>query len=512
MRANRRLLLVLTVLLVGGSISWTAAYGLRLRSEGYRADTEARLTAFFELPSEVGRIRGQTFSSRVFEDVVIWLPDRRDKVFSCEQAIWQESRVDGRELNELELLAGVLALGSDRWVREDFRTVLKSGLAHNFEDLNLTRVTLEDFEISFERGSFALRCRDTAGSIDMTNPADGVARLHAYELNGQRITQGVQIHARFLPTSGIQVSEVLLSLPRVPLATLGLDGVLGGRLTTGSFAGSVQYLDAEEGAEVWLTGELDAVELVELTQSLSFGPLEGRLSVAVDAARLAQETVTHFRGRGRVSGFELERVSRMFGLVGLGGQATFDFDSIDIALGQINRLRFSGGVSGLSLKDWLSPLGRGGATGRLSVRVNNVDIAAGDIKSADIEVSVVPPPGQPGTIDRELLISAVQEILGMSWPSAVPERLLPEKVEYVEFGFRLLIRDNQLRVLGSHGPDGDTILTVKVAGMAFGVVKEQAGAVDLSPYMAKLRDRARSYDAERVREWLKSHSSSPGGS
>src|SRR5215510_1245036 len=77
MLLHRRILLLPTVALVGGSIGWTAWEGLRLRSDGYRRAVERDLTDFFEMPCEVGRIRPRTFSSRSFEDVVLWLPEHR---------------------------------------------------------------------------------------------------------------------------------------------------------------------------------------------------------------------------------------------------------------------------------------------------------------------------------------------------------------------------------------------------------------------------------------------------
>ena len=88
MQPHRKIILALTLLLVGGSLSFTTAYGLRLRSDSYRHKVEAGLSSFFKLPSEIGRIRGRTFSSRAFEDVTVHLPDRRDRVFSCKTAIW----------------------------------------------------------------------------------------------------------------------------------------------------------------------------------------------------------------------------------------------------------------------------------------------------------------------------------------------------------------------------------------------------------------------------------------
>src|SRR5262245_48624099 len=96
MAPHRKTLLLLSIALVGTSIGGTAWYGFRLRSEAYRRRVTEHLSQFFDLPCDVGRIRGRTFSSRLFEDVDIWLPDRRDRVFSCKQAVWQENKTNGR--------------------------------------------------------------------------------------------------------------------------------------------------------------------------------------------------------------------------------------------------------------------------------------------------------------------------------------------------------------------------------------------------------------------------------
>lgn len=514
MPLQRRILLALSVLLVGGSLTWTTGYAIHLRSDSYRKSVEADLSNFFELPCEVGRIRGLTFSSRSFQDVAIWLPGRRDQIFSCRDAVWHESKEHQEERHELDLVDGVLTLGSDRWVKEDYKQVLESGLGHNFEDLHLSRVGLSGFEVSFHRREFAVRCRETSGTIDMSDPKDGVARLHAYELNGQPISQGVQIYARFLPTHGVQVKELILSLPTVPLEAIGLDRLLGGEVTRGRFSGSVQFLQKGVEPEVWVRGDLEDADLAELTRRVPLGPLSGRFSVNVDRARLAGEVVTHLRGRGRIEELSLASFAPLLGAEELGGQASFDFDVVDLALGHVNRLRFGGVVKGLSLESWLAPWGHGSITGQLSIRVNNVEVVKDQIQSADIEMTVIPPTGGKGMIDRTLLLWAAEQAFHFTWPKSLPQSLLPEKVEYTEFGVRLLVRDNRLRVLGTHGEDGDTILTVKIGGMAFGVIQEQPGVIDLEPLLSDLFNRARTYDPARVREWWERRSSSrpQGGS
>lgn len=502
----RKSLLVAAIVLVGGSITWTACYAYHLRSDAYRRKVQTDLTNFFELPCDVGGIRGNTFSSRTFHDVVIWLPNQRDRVFSCKEAVWREMESKGVESNELDLVSGMLAVRSDRWAKEDYRHVLESGLGHDFQDLKLVRVGMEQFEVSFERGDFHLGFRDTSGSIDLSDPSAGIARLHAYELNGLRIDQGVQIHARFKPQGGVQVSELLLTVPKIPLHAMGIGSLLGGNLDHGQFTGSLQYIEHTESPEVWLQGELADVELSEMTRSVAWGPLEGRFSVNVDAARVSGEVVTHFRGKGRIENLQLAPFTRLFGREDLAGAASISLDAVDLALGRIERLRLSGSIAGISLEDWLRSWGKGTATGQLSVRINNLDIVNDNIKSADIEIVVVPPPGRPGTIDRTLLLSAAKEALNFTWPQALPQSLLPANVEYVELGMRLLVRDNKLRILGTHGQSGDTILTVKVGGMSLGVIKEEPDSIDLEPYLVALRDKAKSYNPDRVREWLQSRS------
>jgi len=504
MLPHRKLLLLLAIVLVGGSLGWTARYGFDLRSESHRIEVEHELTEFFDLPCDVGRIRGHTFESRAFEDLVIWLPNRRDQVFSCKTAIWHDKKKNSHPRSELDLIDGVLILGTDRWQWEDYRQVFQSGLGHDFEELDLHRVGMSNFEIAFTRGDVAVRCRNTSGTIDMSDPTDGIARLRAYELNGYRISQGVQIDAHFLPKNGVEISEFILTLPEVPLTAIGVDRALGSDITTGRFSGQVQYRKTEQEPEIWLRGNLTDADVSELTGAVPLGPFVGRFSVTVDWARITDSIVTHFRGSGTISGFTLQPFAPLLGQENLSGTAAFNIDPVDLALGHVNRLRLDGSVSGLTLQALLQPWGAGSATGVLAIRVNNLDVVDDNIRSADVEVSVVPPSGEAGTIDRELLLSVAERALGYTWPQAVPKRILPEHVEYTEFGMRLLVRDNQLRILGTHGEAGDTILTIKILGTPMGLIKERPGTIDLGPYLDDLLQRVRSYDADRVRQWWES--------
>lgn len=504
MKTHRKILLAGSIVLVGGSLGLTLGYGLRIRSESYRRAVEADLSAFFEMPCDVGRIRPRSFQTRLFENVSIWLPDRRDRVFHCRQALWHEIERDGIETNELDLIDGVLALGTDRWQTTDYYQVFEAGLGHNLEDLDLTRVSLTDFELSFVRGGLGIRCRETSGTIDMSDPAEGVAQLHAYVLNGHRISQGVGIHARFSPKNGVEVSRLSLQLPEVPLSAIGLGDALGSDVTSGCFAGGIDYRNVDGQHEIRLRGDLSDVSLAEVTGRLPFGPLEGRLAVSVDEALISNSILTHLRGRGNVSDLSLQSFASLLGQPTLSGTADLNIQWIDLALGHINRLSIDGKAENLRLEQLLRPLGKGAATGKLTVQVKSLQIVDDVIESADIEISAVPPPGRAGTIDRTLLLNAAEKVANFSWPTWLPQSLLPDHVEYTEFGVRLLIRDNKLRVLGTHGSDGRTILTIKV-GTTIPVVREWSGEIDLTPWIETALERARAYDPDRMRDWLDRH-------
>lgn len=502
----------MAVLVAGGSMAFTTGYAVHLRSEGYRRDMEAELSAFFNLPCEVKSIRGETFSSRAFEHVAIHLPDRRDRLFTCRKAVWHEETLNGRPTNRLELSDGVLMLGSDRWQHGDYRTVFESGLGHDFAELQLSRVDLSDFEFGFRRGDLSLQCRRAGGVVDMAEGAEeGVARLQAYSLNGLTIPEGVTIGARFKVRNGVDVTDVTLELPTVPLASIGLESALKGSITSGEFSGTVRYLntDPTNPPEVWVSGRLGDAELAELTRAAPFGPFTGRVSVNVEAARISERMVTHLRGGGSVADVSFANFAGLIGLKKLSGRASFSFDPVQIELGQIHRLRVEGLIQGVYLEEILSAFSEGSATGRLTIRVNNFDIDDNMIKSGDLEISVVPPEGQPGTIDRALLLDVARRFLNFSWPEALPESFLPERIEYAEFGTRLLIRDNQLRILGTHGADQDVVLTIKVFGQSFGVIRGQREPLDLTPWIEGLLERARQYDPRQVPELFKRKSGSP---
>ena len=129
MLRRRWLLLWLLLIGVGGTLSATLGYGLYLRSGWYARRVAGRLTAFFDLPTEVGSILPLDLYGRELRDVQVWLPEKRGRVFRGNRIIWQ--RVpgdDGDSGYELKIRGGAFRIDSDRWGAQDYRRVLDSGL------------------------------------------------------------------------------------------------------------------------------------------------------------------------------------------------------------------------------------------------------------------------------------------------------------------------------------------------------------------------------------------------
>ncbi len=97
-----------------------------------------------------------------------------------------------------------------------------------------------------------------------------------------------------------------------------------------------------------------------------------------------------------------------------------------------------------------------------------------------------PIPGQPGLIDRGLLLDLVQK----EWGFSLPEKLLPEMVEFVQMGAKLLIRDGQVRVVSGNGPVGRALITIRVFGQDIPLLADLDQSYPLEPLLKRAADRA----------------------
>ena len=504
MRRHRRIILIVAIAVGGGSIAGTTWYAHRLHSEAYRRQVERDVTAFFALPTTVGSVRGRTFDSRDFVNVAVRLPGNGATVFECATATWIEEQIDR---NYLALESGLLVLGDSVWADEQYRSLVRQGIGTDLKALDLRGIRLTDFRLRFEKNEFGITCSGVSGEIDLKDPTLGRAELTAHQLNGVRIDEGVRIRASFVPDGGIEVRDIRLSVPSIPLPVLQLDNFLGGAVTGGAFAGSIEYQmrGANEPPEARFSGRIDDAELAELTRIAPYGPYQGNVSLQVESARFTGRLLTHFEGRGSIRELEFASFAPFLQMPKLDGRASFVFDDVNIAMGVVNRVRLNGAVKDVSLEQLLNRWADGGATGSVSVRVSNFELIGEEIRSADIQIEVIPPSGADGYVDRKLLLDVAESAFGYEWPSALPKRLLPERVRYVAIGARLLVRDNQLRILGTHGTGNRALVTIRdpVFGQEIAVAKERTDTIDLGPYVRQVFARMRSYQPEDVRDWIR---------
>lgn len=503
MRLHRIAILLASFAFAGGSIAATAWYAHRIGSDAYRLSIERDVSDFFEMPTTIGRVRGRTFDSRDFLAVQIRLPGDEAVVFECDTATWLEEHDDQ---NFLALDRGRLILGDPVWGDQRYRRLIRPDIGAELRTLDLRGIHLSDFQLHFERDNFAIRCAGASGDIDLSNPDLGRAELSAHQLNGLHIDEGVRIRASFVPDGSIEVRDIRLTVPLLPLPVLKLDEFLGGAVTGGAFEGSVEYrMSGPDGVpEATVTGRVVDANLGELTRTVPFGPFSGSVSLRVEQARFTEKLLTQFKGRGSIEKIAFASFAPLVQMPALDGEASFVFDDVDIALGVVNRLNLSGTITDVSLEQLLNRWADGGAAGTVGVQVDNFELVGETIRSAEIHVQVIPPADGIGYIDRDLLLEATASATGYEWPDALPRRLLPERVEYVSIQARLLIRDNQLRVLGTHGRDGRAIVTIRdpIFGREVAVVKERPDAVDLGPAIRRALGEMREYRPADVREWL----------
>jgi hypothetical protein len=91
---------------------------------------------------------------------------------------------------------------------------------------------------------------------------------------------------------------------------------------------------------------------------------------------------------------------------------------------------------------------------------------------------------------------ASQELIGFD-----VARILPERIEYAKLGVKLVIEGETLRVYGTHGRKGRTILTVRVLGREIPVIGEFNHTFEVGPLVTLIRERIKSYELQRFRKW-----------
>ena len=503
MGARNRFIPALLVALLGSAMLWgTLGYAAYFRSDCYRRRTAARLARFFQLPVEIGRVEPYTFHGRVFRDVSIWLPDRRDRVFFCPAAIWREAGPSGRPDIFLDLAGGTLTIGSESWLPEDYRYILRSALTENLSRVSLRRVLLHGMELVWPKGSGRLVAEGVTGEIAFHDNQHGDATFVSRRLNGCEVTEPIHIYARVQPGQDDFLPEVQLTVPRLPIATLKLDRLLGSPIRTGYFDGRITYHQREGAEYVQLSGQADGLELRELTQHAPFGPLAGRLTLRIEDAHIAalpKSGLESIRFNGRVEELDLGALAAWAGYPGIAGRANLIVYQAFLEGRRLREFSAGGRIDAVRLEQITRLLGRGEIRGDLTIRLNAVRIVDDQIAALDADIDVVPPAGGAGTIDRQLLLGTFKDLLGLS----LPEQLLPERIEFARIGAKVLANEGRLRLLGTAGENRDAMLVLRLLGQDI-PIPAPTETFSIRSVLDRMQARARGVDLETLKRWWRS--------
>lgn len=485
---HRRVLLAASVLLVIGSTAVTGGYTWYLHSHAYRRKVKSKVEAFFDLPASIGRTIPLSFSSRGFRDLVLWLPDRKAVVYRGAQAVWHDEPTAEQPLGwRLELYDGQLTL-DEALSRQAVTERVRGGLA-GIDELQLHTVDVFGVDLTYRRRGLELSARSASGRITFPSESQGKASLVAHVINETRVTEPIHIFADFDPRGGVIMHELILQCARVPIAALALNDVLGSAVGHGEFSGKVIYQEQPEHWQVTLAGSAEDVQLAELTAALPRGPVRGMVTLRLEEARLIEQALARLQVTGQVRNVPLGDLTRVLRLPRLSGSADLRVQECLLQNGRVVYFSATGQVRDIPCEQLSRLLGEGEISGWLDVGINRIYVEDNELRAADIDLVARPPADGAGTIDRELLLGAIQRIFGVELPP-----ILPARIEYAALGAKLLVEHDRLRILGSHGADGRTVLTVRVRGLEIPVIRQPKASFDLRPTLEALRRRAQQYD------------------
>jgi hypothetical protein len=495
----QRLRLAATVLLgvaTLGSLAATGGYAWYLRSDRYRRSCAEYLASCLELPSEIGRVVPRSRMQREFDDVVVWLPQRRGPALHTRRAIvaYTPTAADP-DAYEIELIDGECEVSTRTWLRQDYRFMLESGLRPGFDPTGPRRVRFRGMDLSFERGPFRAALNDASGVVTFDSPEKGQALIRCTQFNGHRSASDIVLRATFSPKPhGIRLDRMELSAPRLPLAILGLAELVGVDLRTGSFQGALVYREEDDSRRLRIEGKLFDVRLAEPSAALAPRPWRGECpELELEELTAVNGVFDAVRFRGVLRGLHLGDALTAWGLGTVGGDLTLRVRAAEVAQGGIERLILSGKCENVSLESVSSALGWGRMSGTARIVIDDLTVQQNRLASLAAEIRVQPD-GEPHWIESALLRELVRKTFGLSLPP-----VLPERIEYSDLGVRLDVRDEVLHVFGTHGDRDRTILTVVIGGAALPLLVEPGAPIDLHPQLDALREQAAAYVAERVR-------------
>ena len=488
MPARRLILFCFVALLMLGSFATIGGYSYYLRSPGYRQRCAASLAEKLRLPCEIGAVVPRSRHRRGFKNVVVWLPEKRGRALTCENALVINTPTAGNpEAYEIRLGGGSSEISTRTWLRQDYRSVLESGLRPGFSPDGPRKVTFEKMNLAFVRDRFRAELHDAAGVVSFNEPTAGHAAITCKKLNGYQPERPVTIAADFSPhVSGIRIDQLELNIPDLPLKIARLDQLAGLNLQTGRFNGQLTYEENDDGEVLTISGMCRALELAECTQGLTTPVWQGRCpKIEVQELRVENNSPTRLRFSGALDQVDLGRLLETWGLPGVIGTISFDVGDAQLSKHGIDRFVASGQGIGISLETLSEALGCGTMTGRLDITISDLRIENNILKSMDVSLIVVDATEEANWIEGRLLREIISRTLKINLPP-----VLPERIEYTRLGAKLEARDEVLYIFGTHGEREKTIMTARLYGNDLPLIFEPRRSFDLGPWFDELRSRA----------------------
>ncbi len=469
-----------------GSLAITGGNAWHLRSAAYRNSCARALGKALGLPAEIGRIVPRSRRTREFDQVRIWLPQRRDEAAFCERALLTRTPVAGQpRAYELDLRGGRCEVSARTWLREDYRFMLESGLRPGFDPLGPRRVTLKDMDLVFERERFRVALQGANGLVAFDEPSLGRATLWCARFNGHAAATPVTLQAEFTPqATGVRLDLVRLQVPELPIAIVGLDNLAGLDLKSGTFGGQVEYQETEAGHDLTVRGKTAQIELAECTGSFLERPWHGGVpELELEELTLVNDRPERLRFRGVVTNLAVGDVLAPWGLGEIGGTATLRIQAADFTPAGIEHLVAAGRCDDIDLAEVSQAVGWGQMTGQARLVIDDLTINQNRLSSLDAEIRVEPPQANANSIDRTLVSEVLRHTIGVPLPS-----FLPDRFEYTQLGLRLEVRDEVLYVLGTHGPRQKAILSIRAGGEDFPALLAPENPIELRAELDRLRD------------------------
>lgn len=478
-----------------GSLSLTGGFAWYVRSNYYRSACAARLSAALGLPSDIGVLVPRSRRARQFNDITVWLPERRGRALVCENAIVRRTPTEqDPSAYEIELTGGACEISERTWLRKDYRGIIESGLRPGFSADGPRRVIFRQMDLAFASDGFRAELLDARGQIEFENAERGTATVVCRKFNGYETREPVRLTAAFSPRErGVRVDQMRLSVPDIPLEQARLEELGGIGACAGRFRGELLYSEHDAGRSLIVSGKCVELELAEFTSLMLPQPLGGRApDITLHTLRMENGRPAEIVFGGRIEDAALGDILANLGYPGANGSATLDVGRAELDARGIRRFVASGKCTGVSLALLSDALGWGKMTGTLVVRIDDLTIVDNRLKSLDATLRVLDATENPNWVEGALLREVVRRALKITLPP-----FLPERIEYTKLGLRLEVRDEQLFVFGTHGERSRTILTVRLLGEDFPMIHQPRRSFDLQPVLDSVRAGLRSQWNER---------------